>query len=103
MDFKHKGLTYFKECAILPFSYSIFLWCMWTRSLVNEAMGGEKNFQMLVHVFPIVGSKNLRLSFKLGDNHIIELDKRIKNFRFVFQEMHPAYSSTIINNKTKYE
>ena len=98
MGFKHKGSTDFQKSTILSFSYPILLWCIWTGSLVNDSMSGEEIFHMLVYVFsPIVRSKNLRLSLKLGNNYIIKFNKSIKYFKFVFQEIHPAHLSTIIN------
>ena len=50
---------------------------------------------------PNVRPKNFGLGVELSNDHIVELDKYIKDLRFLFQKIDPTYTSTVIHKEEK--
>ena len=102
MRVKHNGAGHLKKCAIFPFCRSVLLRCIRTRCLMYEAFLFKKLFNVRINVFSTInGSEHAGLGLKLGTDHIIELNKHMRYFRFLSKEVNPTHAGTIINKYNK--
>ena len=99
---KHNSTGHLKKCAIFPFYHSVLLRCIRTRCLMYKAFLFKELFHVRINVFStIISSEHAWLGLKLGTDHIIELNKHMKHFRFLYKEVNPTHAGTIINKYSK--
>ena len=102
IGFKHHSTGHLKKCAIFPFCYSILLGGIRARGLMYKSFLFKELLHVRVNIFsPIISSKHAGLGLELGTDHIIEFNKHMKHFRFLFKEVNPTHSGAIINKRNK--
>ena len=102
MGIKHHSTGHLKKCAIFSFCHSIFLRCIRARGLMYKSLLFKELLHVRINVFfPVISSKHARLGLELGTVHIIEFNKHMRHFRFLFKEVNPIQSGAIINKCNK--
>lgn len=99
---EHIGTDNFKQVSIFPFSHSILLRSVYTRTYMNNSMVWQVSTKNGVEIILcIVGFENLDLAFKLGWNHGMKGLKNCGCFGFFFHEKFPCGSCVIVDKCDK--